>query len=232
MTQTDRVILVSHGQPSDPQTGETEIRALAERVGAHLPGVPVSGATLAAPGALEAALEGAHAPVVYPFFMADGWFTQSALPKRLAGTVARQLPPFGLDAGLPGFADRWLTQVLDAQGWTAADTTLFVAGHGSGRSPRPAEATRAFAAALSLGFADIRCGFVEEAPFLVEAAHGLPPQSICLPFFALKRGHVLEDLPEALQETGFAGVLLEPFGLHPDLPAFLAARISEQAGGV
>ena len=232
MTQTDRVILVSHGQPSDPETG----RARNLRAG-H--GCRIVLARPARTGrdtgrarvALEAALEGAHAPLVYPFFMADGWFTQSALPKRLAGTRARQLPPFGLDAGLPGFADWWLAGVLAERGWSAAGTTLFVAGHGSGRSPRPAVATREFASALRLGFAEIRCGFVEQAPFLVEAAQGLPAQSICLPFFALKRGHVLDDLPEALQTTGFAGVLLEPFGLHPDLPGFLAARISKEGGG-
>ena len=231
MTHTDRVLLVSHGQPSAPATGEAEIIALAEAVAFCNPGIPVRGATLAAPGALEAVLDGARAPLIYPFFMADGWFTQSALPKRLAGAGARQMPPFGLDPGLPGFTDRWLSETLAQQGWSAVETTLFVAGHGSGRSPRPAEATRAFAAALSLEFAEVRCGFVEESPHLAEAAQELPDRSICLPFFALKRGHVLEDLPRALEATGFSGVLLDPFGLHPALPEFLASRIAAEAGG-
>lgn len=226
-------LIVSHGQPSDPEIGEIEIRDLAHRVQRHMPDAQVTGVTLAAPDALEAAMDQAQTPTIYPFFMADGWFTQSALPKRIAacpnGAAARQLPAFGLDPNLPAFTDRWLDALLARQGWAARDTALFIAGHGSGRSPRPAQATRDFAARLSLPFADIRCGFVEEPPFLTDKATGLPAQSLCLPFFALKRGHVIDDIPQALDATGFSGLRLDPFGLHPDLPAFLANSLRNAA---
>ncbi|CUH78583.1 CbiX/SirB N-terminal domain-containing protein [Tropicibacter naphthalenivorans] len=228
MPQPPRVIIVSHGQPSDPDVGEAEIIALAQATAQHLPAAEVRGATLAAKGALETALDGCDAPLIYPFFMSDGWFTKSALPKRLTGTNARQLPPFGLDPDLPAFTTHWLTSVLQTENWRPEDTSLFIAAHGSGRSPRPAEVTQTFAGHLAelRPWGDIRCGFVEQEPFLEQAATRLPSQSICLPFFALKRGHVLEDLPEALTKTNFQGRLLDPFGLHPDLPAFLAKSLA------
>lgn len=224
------VVIVSHGQPSDPATGEAEITDLAARVAAHAPHLQVRAATLASPGALEAACADT-APLIYPFFMSDGWFTQINLPKRLQGVAHRQLPPFGLDPDLPRFTAHWLAGQIDQQGWQPQDTRLFLAAHGSGRSPRPAQATQDFAQALAaiLPLAEIRCGFVEEPPFLQEAAQDMGDQALCLPFFALKRGHVLEDLPEALKAANFTGLRLEPFGLHPDLPAFLAKRFCDNA---
>lgn len=227
-----RAVIVSHGQPSEPEIGEAEIRTLAEAIVPFAPDWDVRGATLAGPGALEAALAGAPDDlVVYPMFMADGWFTQDELPRRLGDAPARRLPPFGLDPALPGFAADWLKAEIASRGWSPATTRLFVAAHGSGRSKRPAEVTRAFAAALGahLPLAETRCGFVEEEPYLADMARDLGQTSICLPFFAARRGHVLDDLPEALDEVGFAGIRLDPVGLHPGIPAFIARRLQAAA---
>ncbi|MDT8345494.1 MAG: cobalamin biosynthesis protein CbiX, partial [Thermohalobaculum sp.] len=76
------------------------MQALAAHVAGHLPGWRVRGATLAAPGALAAALAGlGGAPVlVYPHFMSDGWFVSDELPRRLAGAGgagAEVLAPLG-----------------------------------------------------------------------------------------------------------------------------------------
>ncbi len=81
---TASVLLVAHGQPSDPAPAEAEVAGLAGKVAAALPGWDVGSATLAAPEALQRALQGANAPLVFPLFMADGWFTRTALPDRLA----------------------------------------------------------------------------------------------------------------------------------------------------
>ncbi len=230
--QGQRAVIVSHGQPSDPQVGEAEIRALAEATAPFAPDWDLRGATLAAPGALDAALEGARGDVViYPMFMADGWFTQDELPRRLGDAPTRRLPPFGLDPALPGFAADWLREEIAARGWQPTETRLFVAAHGSGRSKRPAEVTRAFAAALAsrLPLAETRSGFVEEEPYLADMARGLGDKAICLPFFAARRGHVLDDLPEALDEARFSGRVLDPIGLHPGIPAFIARRLQAAA---
>ena len=94
-------LIVSHGQPSEPEPAEADVAALAALVARHLPGWLVRSATLAKAGALARALDGADSVArVYPLFMADGWFTQTHLPLRLkeagAGEVI-QLAPFGVD---------------------------------------------------------------------------------------------------------------------------------------
>ena len=222
-----QALLVSHGQPSHPQAGETEIAALAAAVAGHLPGWTLRGVTLAStdgPERLSAALPEA---LVYPMFMADGWFTGTQLPRRLNGARHRQLAPFGLDPALPGLARRWLAREIAARGWDASEVTLVVAGHGSGKSPRLAEVTRGFAATLgeALGLAETRCGFIEEDPRLADALAGCPETAICLPFFAARRGHVLEDLPAAVTASGFAGAVLDPIGLHPEVPGLIAQSL-------
>ncbi|WP_413869211.1 CbiX/SirB N-terminal domain-containing protein [Albidovulum sp.] len=224
-------IIVAHGQPSDPLPPEAEMHALAARVAGHLPGCEIRAATLAAPDALRAALQGLDEPVVFPLFMADGWFIRSLLPRALAeagAPAARILRPFGL---LPETADLAVTvlgEALAARGWAAAATTLVLAAHGSGRSPWPADAARAMqsAIALRLGFADSRLGFIEEAPELVEVAEGAGAQALCLPLFAARWGHVEEDIPAALRAAGFTGVTLPPLGSDERVPAIVAGAIA------
>jgi sirohydrochlorin ferrochelatase len=169
--------------------------------------------------------------LVYPMFMADGWFTQTVLPRRLGDQAGPILPPFGLDPRLPALADSWLRREIDAQGWTVEDTAVFVAGHGSGRSARPAEVTYAFGQALEARLSPrvLRCGFVEQPPFLAPSCDFLGPKSIALPFFAAKRGHVLDDLPEAMNAVGFTGLRLEPIGLHPEVPKLIAESLQAAA---
>jgi sirohydrochlorin ferrochelatase len=223
-------LIVSHGQPSDPHVAEAELSQFAARVARHLPGRHVGAATLAQPGALDSALAVAGpAPVVYPLFMTEGWFTGEALRKRLAcAPQARVLRPLGVSPDLPALAADLLHDKIAGAGWKPGETRLFVAAHGSGRSANSARDTRAFAAALArhIALAEIRVGFVEESPYLAEAATGLGERCLCLPFFAAARGHVTDDLPEALDAAGFAGLRLAPLGLAPAVPALVARAIA------
>lgn len=225
---TEQAIIVSHGQPSEPDPAETALATLAARVAGRLPGWHVGSATLAKPGALQAALEqaGPH-PLIYPMFMTAGWFTGEELLDRLNDRKAKVLPPLGLDAGLPEMAAELLSEVLAYEGWTTANTRLFIAAHGSGRSRNSARDTQAFATALAalMPLAEIRVGFVEEPPYLADMAFDLGPKSICLPFFAAKGGHVTDDIPEALDLAGFQGVRLEPIGCSQAVPALIARAL-------
>ncbi|MFP7673156.1 sirohydrochlorin chelatase [Marivita sp. S0852] len=224
-------IIVSHGQPSDPEVGEAEIAALAASVGALLPDARVEGVTLAARGKIEALSAERPGALIYPMFMADGWFTQVQLPRRLAPDVGPQLVTFGMDCTLPMLAARWLRDIAKDHGLDPSDIDLVIAGHGSGKSKRVSAATYTFADQLAAEFApkSCRCGFVEEAPSLEEALTGLGQQSICLPYFAAKRGHVLDDLPQAVAATGYKGIVLDPIGLNPDVPAMIADALRWRA---
>lgn len=201
------------------------MQALAVRVAMWLPGWRVRGATLAADGALEAALAGMDAPLIYPFFMAEGWFTRTTLPKRLGG-AGRQLPAFGGDPGMVDLVVRVTEAAALAAGLEPAAAVLLIAAHGSKVSRASANGARALVESVtSRGVFDrVEVGFVEEAPYLADAARDLGA-AVCLPFFALRAGHVAVDVPEALALAGFEGVLLPAIGEHGDVAQMIAAAL-------
>lgn len=204
---------------------------LAARVAAHLPGWRIAGATLAAPGAVESALHNLENPRILPFFMAEGWFTRTLLPRRLAQAGAsglRQLPAFG---HLPGLADLTARAAMDgarAAGMVPRRTTLLLAAHGSQVSRASANGARAMAAAVAhrAPFAQVLTAFVEEPPFIDHTARRLAP-AVCLPFFALRASHVAEDVPQALARAGFTGPLLPAIGEHRGVAALVAAALRQ-----
>jgi len=225
-------LIVAHGQPGAPGPAQAEIARLAGKVAALLPGWQVRGATLAMPGALDEALAAALAPpLVYPLFMSAGWFTTKALPERLDGRAGPILMPLGCEPALAGLAAQAIKEAAREQGWPTEQVTLILAAHGSGRSRNPARVSEAFAQALAdqLPLAAIRVGFIEQAPRLAEAARAAGPTAFCLPFFAAGGGHVRADIPEALAKAGFGGVLLEPLGLRPEIPALIAKSLAASA---
>lgn len=220
-----RAVIVSHGQPGDPQPQERAIRELARQVAAHRPGCEVVGATLATPGALAAACDGAS--MIYPMFMAEGWFTGTRLPRELVAIGAgdlRILRPFGTEPSLPALIIRLAHRAAAERGWAPDRTTLLLVAHGSQRSQASYNITSALAGRLAPQFARVVTGFVEQAPFLADAAQGLD-QAVCLPFFALRAEHVTEDLPQALDAAGFDGPRLDPIGLAPEVPGVIADRL-------
>ncbi|HQU66633.1 MAG TPA: CbiX/SirB N-terminal domain-containing protein [Albidovulum sp.] len=228
---TRSAIIVAHGQPSDPAPAEAEIAALAAKVAAHLPGWTVRSATLAQPGALDRAVAGLEAPLVFPFFMADGWFIRTAMPDRLARASAKTpllMTPFGLLPEALALAAETATAAAASRGWAVAETTLILAAHGSGRSPHPREAAELTAKAIgeTSTFAAIRCGFIEEEPEIADVAGGTDNRALCLPLFVARWGHVETDLPAALAKARFAGALLEPLGTAPEVPGIIARALT------
>ena len=222
-----RAVIVAHGQPSDPGPAEAELAALAARVAAHLPGWGVTGATLAAPGALAAAVAGGSG-LVYPLFMAAGWFTRSHLPARLAeaeGGDWQILAPFGCD---PVVQD--LTVDIAGQATRGGATELLLAAHGSFRSAAPSEIAYAMAGRIAreVTLARVEAAFIDQDP-QIEAATGFGPHAVCLPSFAARGGHVELDLPLALAKAGFAGQVLPPVGADPRVPGLIAAALRAAA---
>ncbi len=225
-----QVLIVAHGSPADPATQEAALMALAVRVALWLPGWQVRGTTLAAPGALEHALAGLDRPMIYPFFMAEGFFTRTTLPKRLAAAGhpdLTRLPAFGHDPALPALMADLARTACGDNGLDPARTTLLIAAHGSQVSRASATITESVARVLrtTSGFQKIVTGYVEEAPFLQEVAR-LNGPALCLPFFALRAGHVMDDVPHALSQAGFTGPLLPPLGEAPPIARMIAGSLA------
>ena len=215
-------LIVAHGQPSDPGPAARALEGLAERVQQGLPGWQVRAATLAEPGALARAVAGEPRGLVFPMFMAGGWFTRVQIPAKLAEAGASPGPdgwtvlePFGCD---PAVHDLCVALVRDNG---AADVIL--AAHGSFKSSAPSDIAFHVAQRITaeLG-AEARAGFIDQEPQLSSLA-GFG--HLCLPFFAAEGGHVAEDIPRALTEAGFRGRLLPPVGVDARVPGIIAAAL-------
>jgi sirohydrochlorin ferrochelatase len=219
-----RALIVAHGQPSDAAPAEAELAALAAKVAALLPNWQITSATLADPNALTHAITGPSG-FVYPMFMSGGWFTATHLPERLAAIGAANwqiLPPFGLDAAVQALTTTIATAATRGQ----SPPELLLAAHGSFRSPAPSEVAYAMVRHLqAAGIANAKAGFIDQSPRIAEVARTFGPNAVCLPFFAAKGGHVIDDLPQALAEAGFAGRLLPPIGTDPRVPGLIAQAL-------
>jgi len=230
-------LIVAHGAPSAPRETEIVLRDLAAATLALLPtGWAVRGTTLAAPGALAAAVKGlpeARRLLVYPHFMADGWFTNEELPRRLLGTGAEGveiLTPFGLDPAVLELCQRRAAGAARAEGFARGEAILLLAAHGSPADPRPAAAARTVARYLarSGAFREVRTGFIDQAPYLADAA-SIEHPALCLPFFASLAGHMETDVPQALAKARFSGPVLAPIGTDTEVPGIIAAALKRNS---
>lgn len=140
-----------------------------------------------------------ESPIVCPWFMSDGWFVRTHLPKRFAAAGLTQwqaMPPMGLMPGIGRLMSDRVQGRLAELGWSAAQTTVILAVHESPASAKPRDVARA------------------------------PGPASVLPFFAARAGHVTGDLPEELALAGFTGSVLDPVGIWRETPALALAAIS------
>ncbi|WP_420412146.1 sirohydrochlorin chelatase [Roseibium sp.] len=219
-------LIVSHGQPSDPQAGEDQLRMQAEKIQALLPGWHIRSATLAAPGALEQELDAfSGKPFLFPMFMADGWFINTALPKRLGDREVHQLSPLGVLPGLPHQTVKYLKAEAKRRNWSWNSCDVMIAAHGSVTGPAAAECANYFARRVQtlMTFKQkVRTGFLAEEPFLSQVARFSTARTLLLPFLAGVGSHLTDDIPEELEKGKFRGVLLPPVGEAPFVPKLIA----------
>ncbi len=228
------VVLIAFGSVSDPDPQDAAILALAKRVAAALPGWRLRGATMACEGSIARAFDGLGPDaVVFPLLMADGWILRKVLREALRGAgrgEAALMTPLGL---LPSFHAHCAEMIRDGladAGLTASRTTVVLAAHGSARGPRPAACARALSAALAAttGVRAVIPGFLEEAPFLADALRAAPKPALCLPCFVTNAYHATNDVPEAVQQSGFDGPLLPAAGTVPAIIDLIVAELSRQ----
>lgn len=218
------VLITAHGQPSNPGPAAAELADLAAKVAAHLPGQTIASATLAEPEALaEAVAKLGPGGLLFPLFMAGGWFTRTYLPARLTAAGAQDwqvLEPLGCLETLHALAVKTAAEALQSHAGP-----IILAAHGSSKSSVPSDVAHHVATKIraELG-CDVQTAFIDQAPQLKDLAP-LGPQAICLPFFAASGGHVTTDIPAALTQSGFSGTLLPALGLRRELPALIANAI-------
>jgi len=183
---------------------------------------------MAMPGRLEQIAAGlGNDAVVYPFFMAKGWFVTQALPARFEGRSLSIADPLGLDSRLAEVGARALSAQAARQGWNVCNCSILIAAHGSARGTKAADAAYGFVDTLKRLLPGTTClvGFVEQTPTIAQEAAVLGQKSLCLPFFALSGEHVQKDIPLALKQAGYGGVLMPVLGQDADIPDLIAAAL-------
>jgi len=228
MDQIDALI-VSHGQPSDPDPAEAALAGLLGRVAERVPELRVGAATMAAPDRLEAELPRlVPGGAVYPLFMSDGWFVRTALAGRLGDAPVQVMQPFGMDAALPGIIAKSLRREL-----AGGTSPILLVAHGSasGRSA-PERATQDFTDALTtlIEGLEIRVAFLEQEPSIQHVAKDMREDAICLPFFAMEGEHVRDDVHEELAAIRFKGQVLPVINAYPGVDKMIASALRAQAG--
>ena len=222
-------LITAHGQPSDPNPPEAALARLAAQVQDLLPAWQIRSATLSAPGRFETELT--SGAVIYPFFMARGWFVGKVLPRRIGNIPHQMACPFGLDPALPALVATALNHEVAQRGWRDQGYDLLLAAHGSARGPKAAQAAEDFANALRplLPEARISTGFVEQDPTIETAAKSLSTQALCLPFFAQAGDHSRSDIPQSLTAAGFRGTPLQVTGTLPGTALLIAHALQSCA---
>ncbi|MEO5614497.1 MAG: CbiX/SirB N-terminal domain-containing protein [Cypionkella sp.] len=218
------VLITAHGQPSNPAPAAAELAELAAKVAQFLPGQPVASATLAEPEALSATIAKlGPGGLLFPLFMAGGWFTRTHLPARLTAAAAQDwqvLEPLGCLNALHDLAVKVAAEALQTR-----QGPLILAAHGSSKTSVPSDIAHHVAAKIraELGGA-VHVAFIDQTPQLKDLP-AFGPEALCLPFFAASGGHVTSDIPAALMQSGFKGTLLPALGLRAEIPALIAQAI-------
>lgn len=231
------VIIAGHGDRGSADRN----RALLGHAGALLRSGAfrhVGAGVLKGEPSLESALQDAHrsdagAIVVYPFFMADGYFVRNVLADRIAAAESaarcRCTAPLGLDPDLPGVMLAEASSRAAASGFEAAACRLLVVGHGSRLGPASADATRRAAqriATMRPGFATVETAFLEEAPFLDEALAATATPTVVSGFFSGDGLHAGEDVPEAIRQSGARAVYSGAVGSSAGVTRLILAAVA------
>lgn len=170
---------------------------------------------------------------IFPFFMADGYFTGKVLPERIAAAAPSVpwhiLPPLGLD---PRLAALILDEARDAAlrgGVDALKSRLLIVGHGSKIGTASANATRAMALEVARfgAFGSVETAFLEEAPFVGDAlAEQAQAPTIVSGFFSGDGMHAGEDVPEAIARSAVNAIYAGPIGAAPRVADLILGAVS------
>ena len=156
---------------------------------------------------------------IAPLFISEGYFSTEVIPKELGFRFPDRLSLVTLHASLfycrPVGSHASMTKVILSRATEVAkrfpfpcapkpaETTLFIAGHGTARNANSRQAIERQAELIRAQpvYADVHAVFMEEAPFIKDC-HQIARTKYCVvvPFFISDGLHVVEDIPALLGE--------------------------------
>ena len=206
------VLIAAHGSHLDPRSSEPVHRhAEVLRRSGRFDSV-LTGFWKEEP-ALSRALDGVKAGsvVVVPFFMADGYFTRTVIPRELGQGFSGDLlttPPVGLHPDLTGL----VAAAARTAGASTGDTVI-VLGHGTPRNETSAAAAACHAAKLEkIGpFARVLPLYLDQEPSIATFdPTACPGRVVVVPLFVSDGWHVGTSIPEAMAAGPMHLALLTP----------------------
>ena len=156
---------------------------------------------------------------IVPFFISEGYFSWEVIPKAIGITCPQNLTCLTRHSAIfytkPVGSHDLMTKVILARAKEAAekfpfprapknpDTTLLIAGHGTGRNANSRKAVERqveLIRALDI-YTEVGAVFMEEAPFIKGCHETVKTKNIIVvPFFISDGLHAVEDIPVLLGE--------------------------------
>jgi sirohydrochlorin cobaltochelatase len=156
---------------------------------------------------------------IVPFFISEGYFSTEIIPKELGFSFPENLKlktenselfycrPVGshdlMTKVILARADEVVNQFPFPRAPKNSDTTLLIAGHGTGRNANSRKAVERQVELIRDQniYADIGAVFMEEAPFIKGCHETVKTKNIVMvPFFISDGLHAVEDIPVLLGE--------------------------------
>jgi sirohydrochlorin cobaltochelatase len=156
---------------------------------------------------------------IVPFFISEGYFSWDVIPKAIGITCPQNLTCLTRHSVVfyakPVGSHDLMTKVILARADEVAekfpfprmpknsDTTLLIAGHGTGRNANSRKAVERQVELIRAQniYADVGAVFMEEAPFIKGCHENVKTKNIVMvPFFISDGLHAVEDIPVLLGE--------------------------------
>ena len=201
------ILIVAHGERGG-RCDNARLLELTDEVRRNLGNVQVEAGVLRGTPSIAEAWNKLTAPnrLIYPFFMADGFFCNRILPKKIAeatgsdprepGSPAQLLKPFGVSDWLEDAVMGALVRDMDQLGLIGSQPHLLIAAHGASVDRQSSKRANELADSLRQTgyFRDVSCAFLDEAPHLNCVIGTMLPNTLVLPLFNGLGSHSVDDM--------------------------------------
>ena len=232
------LMIAAHGRRDAGRHSNESIFHLADNVAARIGGVQVGCGFINGVPSIAEAIESLVAAntIVYPLFMAAGYFGRTVLnrlieaKKRLRqGRSITMLPPLGLEPALADLVVAKAAVAAASHGVSVQHATLVLLAHGSSRDPHSAiaaEQTAKRACAHQL-FGNVRVSFLDQPPSLAATVSEIRGPIGIVGLFSgdgLHGGHDAARLMVQLDRAD--AIYVGNVGLFPGLETLIARTVS------
>jgi sirohydrochlorin cobaltochelatase len=174
--------------------------------------------------------------IVYPLFLADGYFTHVALPRLVEQAIQQDaarttsiLPPLGLEPAMADLIADEAAAAAHSRAISPPETTVILLAHGSAndKGSRIAAELLADRVRQRQSFRNTGTAFLEEAPSLAEAMSEVRGPIIVIGLFAGEGMHGADDAKRLVAEFGRDDiVLVGPVGTFVGVSTIIAATVA------